>query len=320
MTLPEGASLGALVAAATERLTAAGVDSPEVDARLLAGALLGADPRRAPDTVPGARDVVAFAAALERRAAREPLQLVLGTVAFHAIELACRAGVFVPRPETEVLVELALAAADRTRDGAGTHDTVGPVHVVEPCTGSGAVALAMAAARGGLSVLATDRSPLAVAAARANRDRLAAVGALASPVEVLEGDLVDPIDRALAGRIDVLVANPPYLPDHELAGLPPEVVHHDPPPALVAGPDGHEVVDRLIELAVGWLAPGGTLLLEVDARRSGEAAARAHDGGLVAVAVHEDLTGRARFVSARRPAPREGSRPAPPRRDRGAPR
>lgn len=314
MTLPEGAGLGALVAAATERLTAAGVDSPEVDALLLARALLGSDPRRAPATVPGARDVAVFAAALERRAAREPLQLVLGTVTFHAIELECRAGVFVPRPETEILVELALAAADRTRDGSG------PVHVVEPCTGSGAVALAMAAARGGLSVIATDRSPLAVTAARANRDRLAAVGGLASPLEVLEGDLVDPIDRALAGRIDVLVANPPYLPEHELAGLPPEVARHDPPLALVAGPDGHEVVDRLIDLAVGWLAPGGTLLLEVDARRSGDAAARAHDRGLVAVAVHEDLTGRARFVSARGPARREGSRPAASSSDRGAAR
>ena len=315
MTLPEGASLEALVAAATEQLAAAGVDSPEVDARLLAGALLGADPRRAPATVPAAEHVTAFALALERRAAREPLQLVLGTVAFHAIELSCHPGVFVPRPETEVLVELALAAVDRAREAAGG---VGPVRVVEPCTGSGAVALAMAAARGGLSVIATDRSRRAVVAARANRDRLAAAGGLASPVEVLEGDLVDPIDRALAGRIDVLVANPPYLPDHELGGLPPEVAHHDPPLALIAGPDGHEVVDRLIDLAAAWLAPDGTLLLEVDARRSGDAAARTRGRGLVAVAVHEDLTGRARFVSARRPGSGEGPRPAPLSSDRGA--
>jgi release factor glutamine methyltransferase len=288
-----GSTLGDLLAVAIERLAAAGVDSPAVDARRLARALLGADPHRAPAAVPDAASVAAFEAALRRRSAREPLQLVLGSVAFHDIEVDCRPGVFVPRPETEVLVELAVGAA---------RGRAVPVRVVEPCTGSGAVALALAAARPGLAIVATDRSPLAVAAARANHDRLSAAGRLASPVEVVEGDLLDPVDARLAGAVDVLVANPPYLPDHELSDLPPEVGLHDPAMALVAGPDGHELVDRLLGLAPVWLAPGGTVLVELDARRAEEAAARAGALGLTEVRVHPDLTGRARFVSARRAA------------------
>lgn len=322
MTSPGATTLGELVAVAVERLAAAGVDSPDVDAHRLAEALLGADARRAPSTVPAPEAVAAFDAALERRSAREPLQLVLGSVAFHDIELTCRPGVFVPRPETEVLVELALAAASRRASEAGARDAgaadacaagaggagrAARVRVVEPCTGSGAVALAMAVARADLEVVATDRSPVAIAAARANRDRLAGLGRLGSTVEVVEGDLLDPVDPELMGRVDVLVANPPYLPDHELADLPPEVAEHDPAMALVAGPDGHELVDRLIDLAPRWLVPGGTLVLELDARRAQVAAARARARGLIGVSVHDDLTGRARFLSARRPTSVEGS-------------
>lgn len=315
MTGLDGPSLRELTEAAVRRLAAAGIESPEVDARLLARALLGADAHREPGRRPSAAQATAFSAAVARRAAREPLQLVLGTVAFHDVELSCRPGVFVPRPETEVLVELALAAAARSATARRRGDRSGlpvrpdgPVHVVEACTGSGAVALAMAAARAGLEVVATERSPVAVAAARANRDRLRSEGRLASPVEVVEGDLLDPVDAGLVGRIDVLVANPPYLPEHDLASLPPEVADHDPVEALIGGPDGHEVVDRLLDLAPDWLAPGGTVVLELDARRAPQAAAVARGRGLVDVAVHHDLTGRARFVSGRRPDEAHGVR------------
>jgi release factor glutamine methyltransferase len=309
VTAPAGGgappSVAELVEDATARLAAAGVDSPDVDARVLAEDLLGADPRHAPAAIPGPAARDAFERALVRREAREPLQLVLGRVAFHDIELECRPGVFIARPETEVLVELALAAAARAtarRGAEGDGTAAGPLVVLEPCTGSGAVALAMAAARTGLEVAAADRSPLAVAAARANRDRLARSARLRSPVEVLQGDLLDAFDPVLRGRVDVLVANPPYLPERDLGTLAPEVADHDPVESLVAGPDGHELVEALLALAPVWLAPGGAVLLELDERRADEAAEHARTVGLTAVAVHADLTGRARFVSARRPS------------------
>lgn len=266
------------------RLRAAGVPSPEVDAALLVAHVTGWSRSRirlaGPEAPLPEAAADALAPLLARRAAREPLQLLLGSVGFRHLDLQVRPGVFLPRPETEVL---AGEAIERTPAGGV---------VVEPCTGSGAIACAVAT-EAAARVHATDVSAAAVRLARANA---LATGA---QVEVVQGDLLDPLPAALRGRVDVLVSNPPYLADPEVGGLEPEVADWDPPAALVSGPTGHEVSDRLIAAAPAWLRPGGWLLLEVDAARATEAAGRCRAAGYEAAGVVADLTGRDRIVVAR---------------------
>jgi release factor glutamine methyltransferase len=271
------------------RLAAAGVPTPEVDARWLVD-----------HVVETAGSCSGCGAALldglvARRAAREPVQLVIGRTWFRELELTCIRGVFVPRPESEVVAGLAIDAA-RPLDR--------PV-VVEPCTGTGAIALSVAVEVPGAEVVATDLDPAAVGTTRRNlarvRDGVAGPPLVASSVTVLHGDLLVPVDRRHRGSVDVLVANPPYLPAADRATWAPEVGDHDPDRALVGGPDGHEVVDRLLADAAIWLRPGGTVVLEIDERRGDDAVARAGDLGLVEVRVVADLTGAPRAVVARRP-------------------
>jgi len=291
---------------ATEVLRAAGVASPEVDARWLVEAASGIDPRRAPEVALSRAAAEQLATMLARRAARVPLQLVVGTTAFRALTLACRPGVFVPRPETEVLAGLAIDAARRALAGrpadahGGPDDAGDPVVVLEPCCGTGAIGLAIASEVAGLDVQLGDVSDEAVELARHNHERLVTQGPLRSAVTVSQGDLLAAFDPRLAGSVDVLVANPPYLPSADLAGLDPEVAEHDPAAALFGGADGHEVVGTLLRDAVRWLRPGGVVLLEVDARRSTEVADIARAERLVDVRTFDDLTGAPRFVGARR--------------------
>lgn len=294
-------TLGDAVVATARTLRDAGVASPEVDARWLVEAASGIDPRRAPDAAltPAAAD--ALAPLVVRRSAREPLQLVVGTAAFRTIELRCRPGVFVPRPETEVLAGLAIDLVRAARP-AGER-----VVVHEPCCGTGAVGLAVASEVDGAVVLLGDRSERAVSLARENRDLLAEAGLLRATVEVHRGELLDAFAGSEHGRADVIVANPPYLPVGDLATLDPEVGAHDPHDALAGGPDGHEVVDALLDAAAAALAPGGAVVIEIDARRADEAVAVARRAGLVDAEVRPDLTGAERFVLARRPGP-AGSR------------
>jgi release factor glutamine methyltransferase len=190
--------------------------------------------------------------------------------------------VFIPRPETELVVELVLAVAP-----------AGGV-VVETCAGSGAIACAIAVERPDLRVMAIDSDPAAVDLTVENAADLGA------KIDVRRGELLDPVPPALRGRVDVVVANPPYLAADEVADLEPEVGDWDPRAALVAGPTGHEVSDALLASAPRYLAPGGSLVLELDERRVSETAVRARAAGLVSVETHDDLTGRPRFVSARR--------------------
>jgi release factor glutamine methyltransferase len=266
------------------RLAGAGVPTPAVDAAWLVLHVTGwgrTDLRAHGDRPLPDAAAAALAPLVERRCAREPLQLLLGTVGFRHLDVAVRPGVFIPRPETEVL---AGEAIDRTPRGG---------LVVEPCTGTGAIACAVAT-EAGATVHATDVSPVAVALARDNAE------AAGAGVVVHRGDLLAPLPADLRGRVDVLVSNPPYLADGELAGLEPEVVAWDPHAALVSGPTGHEVSDRLIAEAPTWLRPGGWLLLEVDAARGPETAARCRAAGYVETALVADLTGAERIVVARR--------------------
>jgi release factor glutamine methyltransferase len=274
------------VSALTARLAAAGVPTPRVDAELLACHVLGWSRTqllvRANSRLPD--DAAALLDGLgDRRAVREPLQLIVGSVGFRTLDLLVRREVFVPRPETELLAEAALACLP-----------VGGV-VVESCAGTGAVACALAAEGAPSLVLATDVSLAAVELARANAARNHV------DVAVAHGDLLDPVPDDLRGQVDVLVSNPPYLAAAELAATEPEVRDWDPHDALVAGPSGHEVTDRLLALAPAWLRPGGWVLLEVDETRAAETAGRAAAAGLADAEVLRDLTGRDRFVRARRP-------------------
>jgi release factor glutamine methyltransferase len=275
----------------TSRLEAAGVPNAAVDARLLVEHVVetfGAAAGCGGSVLDGLVD---------RRAARVPLQQVIGRTWFRTLELACAPGVFVPRPETEVVAGLAIDAAR----------AAGPTpRVVEACTGSGAIACALVAEVPGVEVVATELHAGSAELARHNLDRtLAGLADADAPApgargEVRLGDLLDPVDPSWRGTLDVLVANPPYLPAADRSSWGPEVVDHDPDAALVGGPDGHEVVDRLLELAPTWLRPGGTVVVEIDDRRGEDAEVAARRAGLVDVRVVPDLTGRDRAVVARR--------------------
>ncbi len=288
-------TLAAAFAATARTLTAAGIDSPDVNARWLVEAAAGTDPRHAPHA-PLTDDAAGRLTTLvARRSAREPLQLILGTAAFRTIEVLCEPGVFIPRPETEVLAQIAIDLAVAARESQPD------VVVFEPCCGTGVVGLALASEVDGVRVHLGDLSPQAVALATRNRDRLASAGRLRSDVEVRQGDLLAACSGGTGGPPDVIVANPPYLPNSDLGGLDPEVGAYDPHTALAGGPDGHEIVTVLLEAAVSALAPGGAIALEIDARRAEETAAFAHQVGLREVTVRHDLTGAPRFVVARSP-------------------
>ncbi len=259
------------------------VPSPVPTAETLLAGVLGLSrvqlyTRRAGLTSDEART---FGRALCRRCTGTPLQHLTGVEGFRHITLVVRPGVFVPRPETEVVVEHALTVlADLAR----------PV-VVDVGTGTGAIALAIADERPDARLVATDLSSDAVRLARENAVTLGA------EVTVLLGDLLDPVDIALRGRVDLVVSNPPYIEEHERSSLPAEVLA-DPELAVFGG---IPVYRRLFDAAVDWLRPGGALVVEIAESRGAAVSAAAVEAGLGAVRVHPDLGGRDRVVVARRP-------------------
>jgi release factor glutamine methyltransferase len=277
-----------LLADAVRRLADAGVESPRVDAELLLAHVLGSS-RTALLTLDDVDDDAAarFVALLDQRADRVPLQHLTGRAPFRHLELAVGPGVFVPRPETELLVEWALARL------AGLD---GPI-VVDLGSGSGAIALSIAHEHPGARVTAVERDPGALAWTRHNA--LARAGAGDTPVGIVEGDMTDPLLLSeLDGRVDVVVSNPPYVP--EGARVPREVADHDPPLALWGGPDGLDVVRGMLGVAARLLRPGGRLGVE-HADQQGTAlpaVVRAH-GYFTEIEDHPDLAGRPRFTTAR---------------------
>ncbi|HEX4812949.1 MAG TPA: putative protein N(5)-glutamine methyltransferase [Nonomuraea sp.] len=231
------------------RLRAAGCVFAEDEAELLTTAA------RTPDDL---------AAMVERRVSGEPLEHVLGWAAFCGLRLLVEPGVFVPRPRTEFLIE---QAAEVARAAPGT-----PV-VLDLCCGTGAMAAALAARLGRpVELHAADLDPAAVRCARRNLPT----------GHVYEGDLYDPLPVTLRGRIDVLVASPPYVPSASVGLLPPEARLYEPLAALDGGDDGLDVVRRVIDRAREWLAPGGSLLVETSERQADETARAAGRAGLTA--------------------------------------
>ena len=278
-----------LLADAARRLADAGIESSRVDAELLLAHALGV-PRGRLLVLDGVPEDTAsrFAALVDQRADRVPLQHLTGRAAFRLLELAVGPGVFVPRPETEQLAGWVLERI------AGLS---GPI-VVDLGSGSGAIALSVAHEHPGARVTAVERDPGAIAWTRHNARTRVAAGD--TPVGVVEGDMTDPaLLSELDGRVDVIVSNPPYVPDG--AVLPREVVDHDPPLALWGGPDGLDVVRGMLQVAARLLHPGGWLGIEhADQQGSAlPAVVRAH-GGFSDVEDHPDLAGRPRFTTARR--------------------
>ncbi len=212
----------------------------EQEAELLLAAV--DPPQQGPGTGPDGDRLTALVA---RRVAGEPLETVLGWAAFCDLRVQVSAGVFVPRRRTELLAH---AAVDCAR-AAGPH----PV-LLDLCCGSGAIAMVAARDLPGAEVHASDVEPVAVQVARRN---------LAGRAQVHQGDLFAPLPPGLRGRVDVLVANVPYVPSEAIAGMPPEAREHEPRQALDGGPDGLAVLRRVAAQAPSWLAPGGVLLCEV---------------------------------------------------------
>jgi len=276
--------------AIADQLAAAGVASPAWDAKTLVAYAL---PHERDVT---AKDLQVLDELVKQRVARVPLQLLTKETGFRYLTLTCRPDVFIPRPETEVLVDLVLPEL------AG----IAQPRVIEPCTGTGAIAASLAAELAAVAVVATDINPTAVALARHNMTRVMAgdAGVPKRPqhvdVSVCDGSLFEPVPKQWRGSTDVIVCNPPYLPPTVLSALPPEVVDHDPHEALIGGPDGHEIVAQVLFAATGWLKPGGLIALEIDATRTDDACQRAAAAGLVDVSTHTDLTGARRFITARR--------------------
>jgi release factor glutamine methyltransferase len=285
---------------ARARLTAAGAPGSPADARRLVEEVTGAEGAAYLDTLDQRatrRRLARFDALVARRLAGEPLQYVLGRWGFRHLDLMVDRRVLIPRPETEQVVEVALAEVDRlVAAGRVTYDRRLPI--ADLGTGSGAIGLALATERPLVDVWATDRSKEALAVARAN---LAGVGRAAARVRLTEGDWFAALPAELRGQLGLVVSNPPYVPAG--APLPAEVADWEPREALVPGPDGREALDHLVDEAIGWLRPGGALVVEADPSQVAAVADRARAVGYAEVGARPDLAGRQRAVVARVSSP-----------------
>lgn len=282
--MPE--SLSARLRAIAQQLTDAGVPDPGVDAELLIGHVLGlgrgelqAAAIRGESL--GEAESAQLDGLVARRAAREPLQHLTGRAAFRHLELEVGPGVFIPRPETEMVVQIAI---DALMESA----TPAPI-AIDLGTGSGAIALAMATEVPHARVFAVERSPEAYTWAARNT-------AGADNLTLVHGDLATAFDE-LRGTAAVVISNPPYVPDDAIP-RDVEVRLHDPAQALYGGPDGLDVVRVISRRAQELLHPGGLLVLEHGELQGGQIRALLEADGWRSTATHEDLTRRDRATTA----------------------
>ncbi len=275
-----------------EYLTDKGVEAGRLDAEWLLSAALGVDRLQLYlqyDRPLSSEEREAFKPLLRRRASREPLQYILGRTGFRQLELETDPRVLIPRPETEVLVQEVLDWASSRAGSVGWVWDMG--------TGTGAVALSLAAEGACARVVATDVSPEALTVAADNAERYDPSGL----VEFREGSLFEPLEQGEA--FDGIVSNPPYIADGDKGELQPEVRDWEPPEALFAGEDGLDVIRQLVTGAPERLLEGGLLALECGLGQAQRVAADVHaTGAFAAVRIRNDLTGRPRFVMAERGA------------------
>lgn len=286
---PQGFSeVGPEVLRATAVLTGAGVTSPRCDAERLTAHVLGVRLHElSPGSLAAPAQVHRLRELVERRAARVPLQHLLGTATFRRLELFVGPGVYVPVPETEAVAGAVLAHLRTAEQGSR------PV-VVDLCTGSGSIALAVADEAPTAVVHAVEADPAAFAWTQRNRDHLAL------PVELHLASVQDAVHH-LDGTVDVVVSNPPYVAVRELPRVEPEVRDHDPLRALVAGPDGLSMIRAVEEAAWRLLRPGGLVVVE-HSDRQGTAAPQVFAPRWTRVVDHVDQEGRDRYVTAFRPS------------------
>lgn len=270
------------IARAEQTLAGAGIATPGVDARLIAAHLVGVAPlelsfAQAPDGFEEDYDRL-----ITRRAAREPLQHILGTAPFGSLELAVGPGVFIPRPETELLADWAVQSLI---------DAPSAPTVVDLGSGTGAIAITIARERPDADVYAVERS----AAAREFLERN--VADHAPSISIVPGDMTDPaLLQQLRGTVDLVVSNPPYVP--ETTELQQEV-YADPREAVFSGVDGMEAIRGLVPVAARLLRPAGVIGIEHDDATAVAVVETLREGGqFTDIEMHTDLAGRARFVTA----------------------
>ena len=293
-------SWGDLHRVALASLKGGGVESPASEARWILESVsgLGFDAlliEEAPATIRAERKVKAL---LERRLTGEPLQYVLGEWSFRDLDLLVDSRVLIPRPETEILVEIALLEAELVGMRLGSADPWADSErghvVVDLGTGSGAIAIALERALPEAQVWATDVSSDALCVARAN---IAGTGT--TRVLVREGVWFDALPPELKGELMLVVSNPPYIAEHEKSDLSAEVIEWEPYGALISGPTGLESIEEILMTAAEWLAPGGVIVIEHAPHQADAVITLAEAAGLSDARVHPDLTGRPRVLVAR---------------------
>jgi release factor glutamine methyltransferase len=288
-TATGGVAWQTLLDEAAGRLAGAGIENAEQEARWLvqrASGLEGAELIVGLEEPATLSNATFFYDMLERRLRGEPLQYVLGRWGFRVLDLLVDDRVLIPRPETEALTQMALEECRRLDARLA----------VDLGTGSGAIALALAVEWTGIEVWATDVSPDALAVAQAN---VAGIGRIGAAVRLAEGSWYDALPAELAGAVDVIVSNPPYVAEFEVEDLPDEVRAWEPLESLVSGPTGLEAIERIVAEAPLWLAQPGSLLVEIAPHQAAEAGAMARAAGFGSAAVWPDLTGRDRILLAR---------------------
>ena len=280
-----------------------GIDSSRLDAELLLSHLLRC--RRLDlylrfDQPLSEEELAGYRSLVRRRAGREPLQYICGRQEFWSLDFEVGADVLIPRPETELLVENALGLH---REG-GLPGGIAP-RILDLGTGSGILAVCTAREIETARVRASDITMGALTLARRNARR----HGVDERISWVQGDLFAPFRPSDQSRFDLILSNPPYVPEEELQGLAPEVRDHEPLRALNGGPGGMEVVRRILREAPAFLTQGGRLLMEVDPRQTEEALRTAEETGAYdPVEAIRDHTGRFRVVDARVKGPERGSR------------
>jgi release factor glutamine methyltransferase len=276
---------------AAARLSAHKVDNPRWDAELLLCHVLGRDRAwlltHMQDQIDG-QSLRQYERAIDRRAVREPLQYITGKQEFWGLPFKVTPDVLIPRPETEFVVEATLKVVSMA---------ISPV-IIDVCTGSGCIAISLAKELLNAQVFATDRSEQALGIAREN----ARMNQVADRIRFLFGDLFMPVKELdLQGKIDVIAANPPYIPMGDLAALQPEVRDFEPEMALIAGPQGTEIGTAIIQQAPAFLKQGGSLIMEMGmGQTAGFSAIINETGDYKTIEIIKDLAGIERVLVARK--------------------